>query len=267
MDPFGRLPLEIRETIISHLYTDHDFWYLIRASPVFWRQFQTSKLLRAWDTLQKELGCHMFRQVLLLVQYPKIEEPISQDEEMDVWMMPGIYLRDPLCTPQQHLIFEMYDRYQAMLNCFALGPELVPLYRSKYPDVCRGKFSDYLVKYFGEQGENLPPVMPPMNMVGMGYRIFYLLLAIEMMEQCPSAFVTSLGEPPRQLSIKEERSLRLVDRWLWNVPGAVLSDFWRQLGLPEDLEEQDSDDNEEQEEQQEEEKEQKEAEEMVFIQC
>ncbi|CVK95777.1 uncharacterized protein FMAN_13709 [Fusarium mangiferae] len=266
MDPFGRLPLEIRETIISHLYFDSDFWYLIRASPVFWHQFQTSKLLRAWDTLRKELGYHMFRQVLLLVQYPKIKESIPEHEKEDVWMMPEIDLPDPLCTPQQHLIFEMYDRYQGMLNCFALGPELVPLYRGKYPDVYNGMFSDYLVRYFGEHGENLPAVMPPIDMVGMGFRIFYFLLAIEMMEQYPSAFMTSLGEPPKQRSIKEQRSHKLVECWLRNVPGAVLSDFWRSLGLPENCgEEQDGYDNEEQEE--EEEEEQKEAEEMVFIQC
>ncbi|RKL44326.1 hypothetical protein BFJ72_g4059 [Fusarium proliferatum] len=263
MDPFGRLPLEIRETIISHLYTDYDFWYLVRASPVFWHHFQTSKLLRAWDTLQKELDYHMFQQLLLLVQYPEIEEPIPEHEKEDVWMMPEIYFPDPLCTPQQHLIFEMYDRYQRMLNCFALGPELVPLYKNKYPDACGGEFSDYLVKYLGEHGENLPTVMPPIDQVGMGFRIFYFLLAIEMMEQYPSAFVTSLGEPPKQRSVKEERSLRLVECWLRNVPGAVLSDFWRQLGLPEEYEgEQDGGDNEEQEEEG-----QKETEEMVFIQC
>ncbi|KAF4498788.1 hypothetical protein FAGAP_5042 [Fusarium agapanthi] len=162
----------------------------------------------------------------------------------------------------------MFDRYQRMLNCFALGPELVPLYRAKYPDVCDGQFSDYLVTYFGEHGENLPTVMPPIDRVGMGYRILFFLLAIEMMEQCPSAFVKSLGEPPKQRSIKEQRSLKLVDRWLMNVPGAVLSDFWRLYGLPEDPEEeQDDDDDGEQQKQREEEKGQKEAEEMVFIQC
>ncbi|KAM0083271.1 hypothetical protein ACKRZS_004543 [Fusarium odoratissimum] len=163
----------------------------------------------------------------------------------------------------QHLIFEMHDRYQGMLNCFALGPALVPLYRDKYADVCLGKFSDYLAKSFGEHGEHLPTVMPPIE-PGMGYRIFYLLLAIEMMDQCPSAFVTSLREPPKQRSIKEERSLRLVDGWIRKVPGRVLGDYRRFYGLPEESEEDEEyDDNGEEEE----EEEQREAEEMVFIQC
>ncbi|KAF5625775.1 hypothetical protein F25303_11245 [Fusarium sp. NRRL 25303] len=247
MDPFESLPLEIREMIISNLYVIHDFWYLIRASPVFWRQFQTSKLLRAWDTLRKELGYHMFRQVLLLVQYPKIEEPIPEYEETDVRVVPGIYLRDPLCTPQQHLIFEMYNRYQAMLNCFALGPKLVLLYSDKYTDVRGGQFSDYLVRSYGEHGENLPTVMPPIE-PGIGYRILYFLLAIEMMEQCSSAFVRSREEFPKQRSIQEERSLRLVDHWVIDLPNTVPSDCLRLLG-EEDEEIQYGYDDEEQEKQ------------------
>ncbi|KAF5558742.1 hypothetical protein FPHYL_7333 [Fusarium phyllophilum] len=263
MDPFGRLPLEIREMIISNLESKEVFWCLRQASPVFWLTSQTSKLLKAWDTLQKELGYHQFSQVLLLVKYPKMEEPISQYEHP--FIMPDIFLQDPLFTPEQPLIFEMYDRHQAMLNCFALGPALVPLYRDKYPDLCLGRLSDFLAKSFGENGERLPIVMPPIKNDGIGRRIIYFLLAIDLIEQCPSAFVTSPGEPPKQRSIKEERSFMLVDHWLFMIPGIVSGDYERFWGLPERSEiAEDVDDFWEQEE---EEEEQREAEEMVFIQC
>ncbi|KAF4956992.1 hypothetical protein FGADI_3404 [Fusarium gaditjirri] len=267
MDPFGRLPLEIREKMISNIESKDVFWYLRRASPVFWRQSQTSKLLKAWDTLQKELDHHLFRQVLVLVKYPKIEEPIPEDEHFV--LMPDTFYQDPLFTPQQHLIFKMYDRYQAMLKCFALGPVLVPLYRDRYPDVCLGRLSDFLVKSFGENGEHLPIAMPSIKN-GIAYRIFYFLLAIDMIEQCPSAFLTSTGESARQRSIKEERSFRPVDHWLFMIPGMIIGDFERFFGLPEPSEiAYDFDDNwnqEEEEEEEEKEEEQMEAEEMVFIQ-
>jgi hypothetical protein len=250
--------------IISNLESNEVFWYLRQASPVLWRQSQTSKLLKAWDTLQKELGYHQFSQVLLLVKYPKMEEPISQDEHP--LLMPDIFLRDPLFTPEQHLIFEMYDRYQAMLNCFALGPTLVPLYRNKYPDLCLGRLSDFLAKSFGENGERLPIVIPPMKNDGIGRRIIYFLLAIDLIEQCPSAFVTSPGEPPKQRSIKEERSFMLVDHWLFMIPGTVSGDFERFWGLPERSEIGEYGDDFSELEEEEEER-QKEAEEIVFIQC
>ncbi|RKL43882.1 hypothetical protein BFJ70_g4195 [Fusarium oxysporum] len=266
MDPFGRLPLEIREMIISNFDISPDMWFICRASPVFWHQLHTSKLLKTWHTLRKELGYEMLAHVLMLVQYPKIEEPIPKYIEMDGQGMPNVYFRDPLFTPQQHLIFEMHDRYQGMLNCFALGPELVPLYRDKYPDACLGKFSDYLAKSFGEHGEQLPTVMLPVES-RMSYRLFYLLLAIEMMDQCPSAFVTALREPPKQLSIKEERSLRLVDCWIQKVPGSVSDGCRRFYDLPEESEEEEDDNDNREEEEEEEEEEQREAEEMVFIQC
>ncbi|KAI7768386.1 hypothetical protein LZL87_012470 [Fusarium oxysporum] len=73
-----------------------------------------------------------------------------------------------------------------------------------------------------------------------------------MMEQYPSTLVTSLGEPPKQRSIREERPLRVVDRWMWNVPGAVLGDSRRFYGLPEESEEEEDDkDNGEEEEEEE----------------
>ncbi|CZR44608.1 uncharacterized protein FPRO_14361 [Fusarium proliferatum ET1] len=266
MNPFGRLPLEIREMMISNLESKEVFWNLRRASPVFWRQSQTSKLLQAWDTLQKELDHHLFSQVLMLVKYPKIEGPILEDEHP--FLMPDIFCQDPLFTPQQHLIFEMYDRYQGMLNCFALGPALVPLYRDKYPDVCLGRFSDFLARSFGETGEQLPTVMPPIE-DGIASRIVYFLLAIDMIEQCPSAFVTSPGEPPKQRSLKEERSFKLVDHWLFMIPGMIEGDFERFLGLPErpEIAQYVEDFLEQEDEEEEEEEEQREAEEMVFIQC
>ncbi|PNP80988.1 hypothetical protein FNYG_05455 [Fusarium nygamai] len=265
MDPFGRLPLEIREMIISNLESKEVFWCLCQASPVFWRTSQTSKLLKAWDTLQKDLGYHLFSQVLILVKFPKIEEPIRPYEHPHI--MPDIFYQDPLFTPQQHLIFEMYDRYQAMLNCFALGPTLVPLYRNKYPNVCLGRLSDFLVKSFGENGEQLPIVMPLIKNDGIGRRIIYFLLAIDLIEQCPSAFVTSPGEPPEQRSIKEERSFMLVDHWLFMIPGMVSGDFERFFGLPERSEIAEYVDDFWELEEEEEEEEQREAEEMVFIQC
>ncbi|KAF5679681.1 hypothetical protein FCIRC_6060 [Fusarium circinatum] len=259
MDPFGRLPLEIREMIISDLESKQVFWNLRRASPVFWRQSQLSKLLKAWDTLQK-LGYHLFSQVLLLMKYPKIGGPILEYEHPHI--MPDDFLRDPLFTPQQHLILEMYDRYQNMLNCFALGPALVPLYRGKYPDVCRGRLSDFLVKSFGENGEHLPIMMPPIK-YEVACRIVYFLLAIDLIEQCPAAFATSPGEPPKQRSLKEERSFSLVDHWLFMIPGLVEGDFERFWDLPERSPRvRYVDDCWEQEEE-----EQREAEEMVFIQC
>ncbi|KAF5692739.1 hypothetical protein FDENT_2614 [Fusarium denticulatum] len=262
MDPFGRLPLEIREMIISNLESNEVFWCLRQASPVFWRQSQTSKLLKAWDTLQKDLGYRLFSQVLLLVKYPKIEEPILEDEHP--YLLPDTFYRDPLFTPHQYLIFEMYDKYQAMLNCFALGPALVPLYRDKYPDLYLGRLRDFLARSFGENGEQLPIVMPPIKCEGIGRRIVYFLLAIDLIEQCPSAFVSSPGEPPKQRSIKEERSFMLVDHWLFMIPG-LAGDFERFCGYPERSEiAEDVDDFWEQEE---EEEQQREAEEMVFIQC
>ncbi|KAF5643842.1 hypothetical protein F52700_2714 [Fusarium sp. NRRL 52700] len=262
MDPFGQLPMEIREIIISNLESKQVFWTLRRASPVFWRQSQTSKLLKAWDTLQK-LGYDLFSQVLLLVKYPKIEGPILEYEHPHI--MPDEFHRDPLFTPQQHLIFEMYDRYQRMLNCFALGPALVPLYRNKYPDVCLGKLSNFLVKSFGENGEQLPIMMPPFE-YGVAYRIVYFLLAIHLIEQCPSAFVTSSGEPPKQLSIKEERCFNLVDHWLRMIPSFVRGDYERFWDLPERSERGDDYDDDYWDEEEEEEEE-GEAEELVFIQC
>ncbi|KAI1034172.1 hypothetical protein LB503_012545 [Fusarium chuoi] len=264
MDPFDRLPLEIREMMISNLESKEVFWNLRRASPVFWRQSQASKLLKAWDTLQKELDHHLFSQVLMLVKYPNIEGPILEDEHPQ--LMPDIICQDPFFTPQQHLIFEMYDRYQGMLSCFALGPALVPLYRDKYPDVCLGRFSDFLARSFGKTGEQLPTVMPPIEF-GIAYRIVYFLLAIDMIEQCPSAFVTSPGEPPKQRSLKEERSFRLVDHWLFMIPGMIKGDFERFYGLPERSEIAQYVDDSWEHEEEEEEEEQREAEEMVFIQC
>ncbi|KAF5249401.1 hypothetical protein FANTH_5282 [Fusarium anthophilum] len=255
MDPFGRLPEEVREMIISNLYVEHDFWFLYRASPVFLRQLQTSKLLRAWDTLRKELGSETLRRVLFLVRYPKIGDPIPQDEGRDVYGMPNLYFKDPLLSPQQHLIFEMYDRYQGMLNCFALGPALVPLYRDKYPDAHRGYFSKYLVECFGEHGEHIPNTMPPTKSWKRS-AIFLLLLAIEAMDQCPTAFVTSLREPLKELSIKEERYVKFVNCCLSECP-------YQAFG--EESEEEEEDDGDDCGDNGEEE--QREAEEMVFIQC
>ncbi|KAF5532997.1 hypothetical protein FMEXI_12080 [Fusarium mexicanum] len=178
MDPFGLLPLEIRERVISNLVVDFVLMNLCQASPVFRHQLNTNKLLKTWSALHEELDYEMFQRILLLVKYPKEKEPILGFENILK------YLPDPLFTPEQHLIFEMDAINQCMTKCFALGPQLVPLYRAKYPDFCNGNFSDYLAISLGKRGEHLPPTIPSIKS-GIRHRIFYILLAIETIDQCP----------------------------------------------------------------------------------
>ncbi|KAF5713110.1 hypothetical protein FGLOB1_4163 [Fusarium globosum] len=226
MDPFGLLPLEVREMIISNLVIECILLDLCQASPVFKHQLNTSKLLKTWTALHKELDYEMFQAILVLMTYPKIKEPIPAFEDIDAAGCPNKFIRDPLFTPEQHLIFEIDAINQRMAKCFALGPSLVPLYRAKYPDFYGGLFSDYLVKSFGKHGEHLPTTMPSIGS-GIRLRIFYILLAIETMEQCPSAFVTGPRESPKKRSIKDERLRRLAHGWTNSIPFADMKDFER----------------------------------------
>lgn len=221
MDPFGLLPSEVLEMIISNLVVEFILLDLCQASPVFKHQLNTNKLLKTWTALHKELDYEMFQAILVLMTYPKIKEPIPAFDDND---SPDKYLPDPLFTPEQHLIFEMDAINQRMSKCFALGPSLVPLYRAKYHDFDGGCFSNYLAISFGKHGEHLPTTM---HSIGSGtrHRIFYILLAIDTMEQCPSAFVTNSKELPETPSIREERLRWLARRWIGSIPFADMKDF------------------------------------------
>ncbi|KAI8400073.1 hypothetical protein FOFC_18892 [Fusarium oxysporum] len=168
----------------------------------------------------------MFNHILVLVKYPKTQKPIPAFDDTDSTGCPSKYLPDPLFTPEQHLIFEMHAINQHMAKCFDLGPPLVPIYRVKYPDFFGGHFSDFLAKSFGKPGEHLPNMMP---LIGSGIqrRIFYLLLAIEATDQCPSVFDKSFDESAKQQSIREQRFRRLACGWIMKVPSAVWDDFGR----------------------------------------
>ncbi|KAM5522318.1 hypothetical protein FOXYSP1_16209 [Fusarium oxysporum f. sp. phaseoli] len=191
--------------IISNLLVRDVLIKVCQASPVFRHKLNTNKLLKTWGALHKELDYSIFNHILVLV---KIKEPIPAFEDTDSMGCPSKYLPYPLFTSEQHLIFEMYAVNQRMAKCCALGPPLVPLYRTKYPDFFVGRFSDFLAKSFGEHGEHLPAMIPSIGS-GMRRRIFYILLAIKTMNQCPSAFVTSPSESAKQPSIREEHLHRL----------------------------------------------------------
>ncbi|KAF4341891.1 hypothetical protein FBEOM_4208 [Fusarium beomiforme] len=183
-DPFERLPVEIREIIITYLGSYRNFDRLCLASPTIRQDRRTSKLLVCSESLDVKFGSSSDGALIHAHMYLLISKEGISDKDMRLWRERS--LPHPLFSTRPGLVFQMDALYHSMMDRFKLGSELVLKFVRM--DRNRGNSSYLATASFGIQGELFPTTLKYAKNYKKG-QVFGFLMSLKMREDsCLSEF-------------------------------------------------------------------------------
>lgn len=189
-DPFEKLPIELRECVISFLGDRTHFNNLCRASSIIYRQRKTDSLLVCWDKMHKRFGDWELFIASSLIGFLRHHVPTSSaltcKTDFSHCHSFGDY--DPLFSSRQYLVFEVDALYTRMMIRLESCKLTLPEYLEEHKTAKEYKIAVHLEPVFQDLGDGKFPNLLPPRTSPWRAMLLYALLSMELIGSlCPGA--------------------------------------------------------------------------------